>query len=77
MDPKNPLVRSPGGLGSENALGVLDDNLPAGRVDDRIIYPVLSAIKEVTGLSFRTGEKDFRTWQQWWRDNHQTFKFSP
>jgi hypothetical protein len=76
-DPKNPMARSPAGLGSENPLGVREGNLPVGPVDDRVIYPVLSAVKEVTGMTFRTGEKDYRTWQQWWRENHQTFRFPP
>lgn len=80
-DPKNPLIKSPGGLGSEDPFQVGGDNLPVGPVDDRTLYPVLHAVREVTGATFeKTGsnvknEKDYRTWQQWWRDNQATFKF--
>lgn len=80
-DPKNPPVRSPGGLGSEDPFQVGGENLPAGPVDERVVYPVLCAIREVTGAVFEKkgseakNEKDFRTWQQWWRENEATFKF--
>lgn len=77
LDAKNPLVRSPGGLGSENALETQEGNLPVGPVDERVSYPALSALKELTGVSFDAGEKDFATWQQWWRKNRATFRFRP
>jgi len=76
-DPRNPLVRSPGGMGSENPLGVMHDALPAGRPDEKTLYPVLYALKEVTRHSFDSGEKDFLKWQHWWRTHHKTFEFPP
>jgi hypothetical protein len=57
------------------------DNLPAGTPDERALYPALYAFREVTGATFdktdrnEKAEKDFRTWQRWWRDNQATFKF--
>lgn len=80
-DSKNPLIKSPGGLGSEDPFRVGGENLPAGPIDERVVYPVLFAIREVTGAVFeKTGsaaknEKDYRTWQQWWRENEAAFTF--
>jgi hypothetical protein len=39
------------------------------------LYPVLAALKEVTGLSFDRMDKDVRTWQRWWQKEGAKFVF--
>ena len=49
--------------------------MPTSPPDDTIIYPALSAVKEVTGQSFDRGEKDFKSWKLWWKQAEPKFKF--
>ena len=74
-DPKNAPRKLTHGPGTENPLGLEIEQLPTTTPDDTIIYPALSAVKEVTGMSFDLSEKDFKTWKQWWRKVEPTFKF--
>jgi hypothetical protein len=74
-DQKNPLRGGAHGLGTDNPMGLPGDQPPLGPVDEHILYPVLVAVKEVTGASFAEGEKDFKTWREWWKANAATFKF--
>jgi hypothetical protein len=76
-DPKNPIRGSPGGLGSENPLS-LDSGRPvvaSGPHDEPTLYPVLAALKEVTGVTFKDSERDFKTWKNWWKGNQAKFRF--
>jgi hypothetical protein len=74
-DQKNPLRGGAHGLGTDNPMGLPGSDAPIGPVDEHILYPVLSAVKEVTFASFAEGEKDFKTWREWWKTNAATFKF--
>jgi hypothetical protein len=74
-DPKNPLRSGPRGLGTEDPLGVADATPLSGPLDEHILYPALSALKEVTGVTFREGERDFKTWKEWWKANASSFRF--
>lgn len=76
LDPKNRLRRPKNGVGTDNPLG-LPDNTPqpvSGR-NDTWLYPALTALKEVTGVSFDAGEKDVKTWKKWWLLNQDKFVF--
>ena len=75
MDPKNRLRGKGVGLGSDNPLGVQENILPAYGVPDTDLYPVLSAVKEVTGKSFDANEKDMKTWIAWWKTDGTKFVF--
>ena len=75
MDPKNRLRGKGVGLGSDNPLGVQDNILPAYGVPDTDLYPVLSAVKEVTGKTFDSNEKDMKTWIAWWKVDGTKFVF--
>ena len=74
-DPKNSMRGKGRGLGSDNPLGVQDNILPAYGVPDTDLYPVLSAVKEITGKTFDSGEKDMKTWIAWWKVDGQKFVF--
>ena len=74
-DQKNPLRGGAQGLGTDNPMGLPGNEAPIGLVDEHILYPVLSAVKEVTGVSFTEGEKDFKTWREWWKTKGAAFKF--
>ena len=63
------------GLGSDNPLGVQDNILPAYGVPDTDLYPVLTAMKEITGKTFDSNDKDFKTWLGWWKSDGQKFVF--
>lgn len=73
-DPKNRMRGQGIGVASGNPLGVADTNLEYG-VPDTDLYPVLSAVKEVTGKTFDKNEKDMKTWIAWWRADGQNFVF--
>lgn len=73
-DPKNKLRAPTGGLGTDNPM-MLPPGPPSGNTDERVIYPALTALKEVTKTGFDSGEKDFKTWKLWWEKNRDTFKF--
>jgi hypothetical protein len=75
LDPKNHLRGVPMGLGTENALGMLPSAPPDLGLGEHDLYPVLSALKELTGMSFSKNEKDFKTWQLWWSKESAKFKF--
>jgi hypothetical protein len=74
-DPKNSMRGKGRGLGSDNPLGVQDNILPAYGVPDTDLYPVLTAMKEITGKTFDSGEKDMKTWIAWWKIDGQKFVF--
>jgi HEAT repeat protein len=74
-DSRNKLRGSPGGLGSENPLGLPTNIPPPTTADDTILYPALSALKEILGISFDKEEKDFKTWKGWWAENKEKFSF--
>ena len=74
-DSKNKLRGSGSGLGTDNPLGIIQDNPPDLHLSEQDQYPVLSAIKEITGKNFGTTDKDFKTWLQWWDKNSDKFTF--
>jgi len=74
LDQKNQLRGVSSGLGSDNAMG-LPSAPPDLQLSERDLYPVLSAMKELTGMSFSKNEKDFKTWQLWWSKESAKFKF--
>ncbi|MBI3829955.1 MAG: HEAT repeat domain-containing protein [Planctomycetes bacterium] len=74
-DPKNAPRAANTGPGTDNPLGVPLNNMPTQAEDATIIYPVLSAIKEVTGQSFDSGDKEMRYWRDWWKKAEPTFQF--
>ncbi len=76
-NPADPHNRPRGvthGLATENPL-MLPDGPPDLRLSQEDMYPVLSALKEVTGKSFDSGEKDVKTWTGWWRKEGDAFTF--
>lgn len=73
-DPKNRLRGKQGGLGSDNPL-MMNDNQVEYNVPETELYPVLSAVKEITGQTFDTKDKDMKTWIAWWRQDGQKFQF--
>lgn len=75
LDPKNKMRGKGIGLGSDNPLGVQDNILPAYGVPETDLYPVLSAVKEVTAKSFDSNEKDMKTWIAWWKVEGVKFVF--
>jgi len=75
IDPKNRMRGKSAGLGSDNPLGVQDNILPAYGVPDTDLYPVLTAMKEITGKTFDSSDKDFKTWVAWWKTDGQKFTF--
>jgi hypothetical protein len=80
LDPLNPLRSQP-----PEPVVIHPTILPPVRVVDvpphggtpefNRLYPVLAAFKELTGASFTTGEKDFKTWKEWWEQNREKFQF--
>ena len=62
LDHKNSLRGVPSGIGTENPLGA-PASAPDLQLSEHDMYPVLSALKEVTGVSFAKYERDFKTWQ--------------
>jgi len=73
LDAKNQLRGVASGIGSENATG-LPSAPPDLGLSEHELYPVLSAMKEVTSMSFSKNEKDFKTWQMWWSKESAKFK---
>ncbi|MFH0939805.1 MAG: HEAT repeat domain-containing protein [Planctomycetota bacterium] len=73
-DPRNKPRGVIQGLGTENALMLPDEPLAGAPEQD--LYPVLSALKEVTGKKFNTDEKDIKTWQHWWDKESEKFVFN-
>ncbi|MCW8133396.1 MAG: HEAT repeat domain-containing protein [Planctomycetota bacterium] len=74
-DPKNAPRAATSGPGTDNPMGLPLDNMPTQPEDDTVIYPALSAMREVTGVSFDAGEKDMRTWREWWKKAGPDFQF--
>lgn len=74
LDAKNQLRGVPAGIGTESALAV-PTGPPDLQLGEHDLYPVLSALKELTGQSFYRGERDFKTWQQWWNKEGAKFTF--
>lgn len=74
LDPKNRMRGLASGIGTENPLA-LPDAPPDLRLSEQDMYPVLSALKEVTGMSFDKGEKDMKTWLGWWKKEGVKFGF--
>lgn len=74
-DPKNKMRGKGIGVGSDNPLGVQDVTPPDYGAPDTDLYPVLSAVKEVTGQSFDIKDKDMKTWIAWWKKDGPTFQF--
>ena len=52
LDPKNKPRAVISGPGSDNPMGMPLEQAPLGQPDETIIYPALSALKEVTGVAF-------------------------
>jgi hypothetical protein len=73
-DPKNHLRGKGTGVGSDNPIGIWDNNIEYN-VPETDLYPVLSAAKEITGKSFDKNDKDMKTWFEWWRADGQNFVF--
>ncbi|MGD0094639.1 MAG: HEAT repeat domain-containing protein [Planctomycetota bacterium] len=73
LDPKNPPRGVAAGIGTDNGLAV-PTGPPDLQLSEHDLYPVLSALKELTGMSFSKNEKDFKTWQLWWSKESAKFK---
>jgi hypothetical protein len=77
LDPRNPLRRPQGGVGTDNPLGLPEATpAPAENREETHLYPALSALKEITGMKFDQGEKDVKTWNKWWLMNQDLFVFT-
>lgn len=74
LDKKNPLRGRGAGIGTENPLALPDPG-PNEQLAETDNYPVLSAVKEVTGQSFDKGEKDMKYWYVWWNREGTKFAF--
>ena len=74
LDRKNMLRGKGSGIGTDNPLAIPDPG-PNQQLAETDIYPALSAIKEVTGMSFDKGEKDMKTWYVWWNREGTKFAF--
>lgn len=75
VDPKNHLRGASVGIGTDNPMGI-PTSTPDLQLSEQDLYPVLAAVKELTGVSFTKGEKDFKTWQQWWSKEGPKFRFA-
>lgn len=73
-DSKNRLRGKGTGLASDNPL-MMADNMVEYNVPETDLYPVLSAVKEITGVSFDAKDKDMKTWIGWWKVDGQKFQF--
>lgn len=76
LDPKNKPRGVPLGIATDNPL-MLPDTAPPSGIPEEDMYPIMSALKEVTHAELppTAPERDLRSWQRWWRDNKGTFKF--
>jgi len=77
LDPKNKPRGVPSGIATDNPL-MLADTAPPSGIPEEDMYPIMSALKEVTRAELppTAHERDLRSWQRWWRDNKGTFKFA-
>lgn len=74
-DSKNRLRGKGTGIGTDNPLGVQDAIQPDYGAPETELYPVLSAVKEITGQTFDKNEKDMKTWIAWWKADGGKFEF--
>ncbi len=74
LDRKNKLRGKGMGIGTDNPIGMPDPG-PDLQIAETDSYPALSAVKEVTGVSFDKGEKDMKTWFVWWNKEGTKFAF--
>ena len=74
-DSKNRIRGKGTGIGSDNPLGVQDGIQPDYGAPETDLYPVLSAVKEITGQTFDKNEKDMKTWIAWWKADGTKFVF--
>lgn len=72
-DPKNKPRAATTGPGTDNPMGLPTENLPTQAEDDTVIYPALSAMREVTGNPLPGLDKDMKFWREWWKKNEATF----
>jgi len=75
VDPKNPLRGNTKGIGGDNPLGLPNAPPPANTRDETILYPALSALREVSGQTTLDQDKDMKTWKVWWKNAGPAFKF--
>jgi hypothetical protein len=74
-DPDNPLrMASPKTSLPEDPIKIVEAQPPPER-DPTRLYPVLTALKELTGQSFKNGEKFYKTWKDWWDKEKNKFEF--
>jgi hypothetical protein len=71
-DPKNRIRGLSYGLGTDNPL-MMPTSAPDLKLSQEDLYPVLSALKSVTGKNFETLNKDLQTWLKWWKKSAPTF----
>ena len=74
-DPHNRPRGGGKGLGTGNPMGLDDTAPPDLHLSEQDLYPALSAMKEVTGQSFPTNEKEVKTWTDWWTKTRDKFAF--
>jgi len=75
LDPQNKLRGVTQGIGTDNPLALPQASTQASsHYSEQDMYPVLSALKEVTGKSFGKSDKDLKTWQAWWKKEHEAFE---
>jgi hypothetical protein len=72
IDPKNKLRGRSSGIATENPLAI-PESTPDLNLKDEDLYPVLSAMKELTGQSFDRLDKDYKTWLLWWKQERDKF----
>ena len=75
-DGKNKLRAGPGGIGTDNPMGLPQGPPPTHNRDEGILYPVMTALKIVAEIKFEKDKFDFKTWKVWWEQNKGTFKFN-
>lgn len=77
LDPKNKPRGVASGIATDNPM-MLPDTAPPSGIPEEDMYPIMSALKEVTRAELPPAahERDLRSWQRWWRDNKGTFKFA-
>jgi hypothetical protein len=74
LDSKNKIRGHIRGIGTDDPMA-LPSAPPDLHLSEQDLYPALSALKEVTGKSFNTGEKDVKTWAAWWKKESDKFEF--
>jgi hypothetical protein len=66
LDSKNKPRGVAQGIGTDNPLMMPNDPVTV-KLKDEDAYPVMSALKEITGAALKMNEKDMKSWREWWK----------